>query len=185
MPPTSVHEETLIERAASGDPAAIGSLYDLYAPKIHSYIYHRVSDITIAEDLTGQVFLRMIESVQGGKGWRTSFSGWLYRIAHNLVIDQYRKRSQATFSDIEDSPHIPAPDNDPYQVAADNLDSEALIRAINTLTEEQAQVITLRFLESYSIAEVAQILDKTEGAIKALQYRGVASMRRFLEDSLL
>lgn len=175
VPPDEV---TLVERAARSDPEAIASLYDRYAPRIYSYIYHRLSDPVTAEDLTGQTFLRMIEALRSDRGWRTSFSGWLFRIAHNLVIDHYRRRSQAEFSDLEDFPNIAALDSDPYRAAAAILDSDALLRAINELTEEQAQVIALRFLEGYSITEVAVLLDKTEGAIKALQYRAVASLRR-------
>ena len=175
----------MVERAAARDPEAIASLYDLYAPKIQSFIYHRTSDPLVTEDLTGQVFLQVLEAMRNGKGWRTSFSGWIYRIAHNLVVDYYRKRGQERYANIDDSPHIPARDYDPYQTAAHRLDNDALLRAINQLTEEQAQVITLRFLEGYSIAEVAQLMNKTEGAIKALQFRGMASLRRILQQQQL
>ena len=170
----------MVERAAKNDPEAIASLYDLYAPKIYNYIYHRVNDPIMAEDLTGQVFLRMIEAVRADRAWQSSFSGWLYRIAHNLIVDHYRKRSQATFSDIDDTPHLLVGDNDPYKTAAARQEGEALLRAVQSLTEEQAQVVALRFFEGYSIAQVAAILDKTEGAIKALQYRAVASLRRIM-----
>ncbi len=178
-------EAKLIARASLGDPDAVASLYDVYASRIYSYIYRRTSDPVTAEDLTGQVFLRMLEALRSGKGWRTSFSGWLYRIAHNLVVDLYRKRGQLKYTAIDDKPHLAANDNDPYRVAASRLDSDVLLRAINQLTEEQAQVVTLRFLEGYSIAEVADIMDKTDGAIKALQYRGVASLRRIMSSYAL
>ncbi|NOZ70672.1 MAG: sigma-70 family RNA polymerase sigma factor [Chloroflexi bacterium] len=175
-------EATLVARAARNDQDAIAALYDLYAPKIYSYIYHRTSDQIVTEDLTGQVFLRMIEAVKAERAWHTSFSGWLYRIAHNLVVDYYRRRGRAIHTDIDESPNIPAHNSDPYKLAAAILDSDALVRAIGELTEEQAQVVTLRFLEGYNIAEVAEILGKTEGAIKALQYRGVASLRRIMKN---
>ena len=178
------NEAALVERAANSDREAIARLYDMYAPKIYSYIYHRTSDPIAAEDLTGQVFLRMLESVQNGKGWHSSFSGWLYRIAHNLIIDLYRKRGQATYTNIEDAPHIPAGDGDPFRQTAARLESDVLLRAIGQLTEEQAQVVTLRFLEGYSIQEVAEIMEKTDGAIKALQYRGVASLRRIMSRDI-
>jgi len=174
-----------VERAAARDPEAIAKLYDLYAPKIQSFIYHRTSDPLVTEDLTGQVFLRMLEAMRGGKGWRTSFSGWIYRIAHNLVVDYYRKRSQATYTNIDETPHLPASPHysDPYQATAAKLENAALLRAINQLTEDQAQVITLRFLEGYNISEVAEMMNKSEGAIKALQFRGMATLRRILEQS--
>ena len=181
----SVSEAALVERAAARDPEAIARLYDLYAPKIQSFIYHRTSDPLVTEDLTGQVFLQMLEAMRKGKGWRTSFSGWIYRIAHNLVVDYYRKRSQASYTSIDDSQNIPIGSNDPYQTAAARLENDALLRAINQLTDEQAQVITLRFLEGYNISEVAQLMNKTEGAIKALQFRGMANLRRILQQQRL
>ena len=179
---TTPDEAKLVARASLGDPDAIASLYDLYASRIYSYIYRRTSDPVTAEDITGQVFLRMIEALRSGKGWRTSFSGWLYRIAHNLVVDLYRRRGQVNYTPLDDTPHIASGTDDPYKVAASRLDSDVLLRAINQLTEEQAQVVTLRFLEGYSITEVAGIMDKTDGAIKALQYRGVASLRRIMSS---
>ena len=109
----------------------------------------------------------------------------MYRIAHNLVIDHYRRRTQASYTALDDNPHLPAADGDPYQWTTTSLDSEALIRAIHELTEEQAQVIALRFFEGYSIAEVAALLDKSDGAIKALQYRAVASLRRIMSEQMI
>ena len=178
-------ETTLLSRAARSDPEAIASLYDQYAPRIYSYIYHRLNDPDVAEDLTAQVFLRMIEALDTERGWHSSFSGWLYRIAHNLVIDYYRRRTRAAYSSLEDSPNLPAIGGDPYYAATMKLENDILLRAVNELTEEQAQVITLRFLEGLSIAEVASAMDNTDGAIKALQYRAVASLRRLVGDVLL
>lgn len=180
MSSSPTDEVTLVERAAQSDPDAIASLYDRYAPKIYSYIYHRLSDPFLAEDLTGQVFLRMLEALRSERGWHSSFSGWLFRIAHNLIIDHYRRRDQAGFVAIDDAPPLPAHDADPYQIAVAHLDSTALLEALHRLTEEQAQVITLRFLEGYSINEVATLMEKSEGAIKALQYRAVNNLRRLL-----
>jgi RNA polymerase sigma-70 factor, ECF subfamily len=170
----------LLERAALCDPSALGALYDLYADRIYNYIYHRVGQAELAEDLTGQVFIRMLEALQAGQAWRTSFSGWLYRIAHNLVIDHYRRRSRTTLVELEDAAPVVAADGDPVAASELTLDRQRLRSALATLTEEQAQVITLRFLDELSIAEVATIMDKTEGAIKALQYRAVLALRRVM-----
>jgi len=175
-------QQALLERASQADPAALGMLYDLYSPKIYSYIYHRVGQAELAEDMTGQVFMRMLEAIRSGHIWRTSFSGWLYRIAHNLIIDYYRRRQRASFVDIEEVPPLRAVREDPLRMVEQRLDSERLRAAIATLTEEQAQVITLRFLEEMSISEVAEIMDKSEGAIKALQYRAVLALRRAMES---
>ena len=184
MSVTPADEAVLVDRAAQRDPGAIASLYDLYAPKIYSYLYHRLSDPTLAEDLTGQVFLQMIETVRTEKGWRTSFSGWLFRIAHNLVIDHYRRRTHANLSDLDDSPNLAAANDDPFATVVGALDSDELMRAIKELTDEQAHVITLRFLEGYNVAEVSVLMGKSEGAIKALQYRAISNLRRIMGESL-
>ncbi len=174
-------QQALLDRAAQADPVALGMLYDQYVDKIYSYIYHRVSSADIAEDLTAQVFMRMLEAVRSGRPWQTSFSGWLYRIAHNLVIDSYRRNKRATFVDVDDVTYLKATDGDPLRSAETKVEMDRLRQALSSLTEEQVQVVTLRFLEDLSIAEVANIMDKTEGAIKALQYRAVLSLRRVMQ----
>ncbi len=173
--------QALLERAGRADLQALGEIYDRYVERIYSYIYHRVGQVELAEDLTGQVFMRMLEAIRSGRGWQTSFSGWLYRIAHNLVIDYYRRRSRASFVDIDETPPIAVVEEEPSRRVQAALDREDLLAALKQLTEEQAQVITLRFLEGLSIAEVAAIMGKNEGAIKALQYRAIIALRRIMQ----
>jgi RNA polymerase sigma-70 factor (ECF subfamily) len=175
-------QQALLERASRGEPAALGALYDQYADKIYAYIYRRVGQAEVAEDLTGQVFMRMLEAVRTGQGWRSSFSGWLYRIAHNLVIDYYRRRGRVTLVDIDEAAPVRATHGDPVRSTENLLNREQLRAALFELTEEQAQVISLRFLEERSIAEVAALMEKTEGAIKALQYRAVLALRRVMQS---
>jgi RNA polymerase sigma-70 factor, ECF subfamily len=172
-------QDALLERAAAFEPAALALLYDQYSSRIYSYVYHRVNDAELAEDLTGQVFMRMLEAVRSGRPWRSSFSGWLYRIAHNLVIDYYRRRDRAAFVELDET--SPADEDcEPFKAVQTRLENERVQRALDQLTDEQAEVITLRFLEGLSIAEVATTMGKTEGAIKALQYRAVLALRRVM-----
>lgn len=179
--PDLTEQQALLDRAIRAEPGALGILYDQYVDKIYAYIYHRVGSAELAEDLTGQVFMRMLEAVRTGAGWRTSFSGWLYRIAHNLVVDHYRRKRRASFVDIDDAAPALAVTGDPVHLTESEFERERLRAALAKLTEEQAQVITLRFLEDLSIAEVAEIMDKTEGAVKALQYRAVLALRRVMQ----
>jgi RNA polymerase sigma-70 factor, ECF subfamily len=178
--PMTPEQQALLQRASLCDPIAFTALYDQYGDRIYSYIYHRVGQVELAEDLTGQVFMRMLEAVHAGRPWQTSFSGWLFRIAHNLVIDHYRRRGRATFVDI-DEVIAPSPHGQPQSSVEAMLDSEQLRQALRKVTDEQAQVISLRFLEDLSIAETAEIMGKTEGAIKALQYRAVSALRRVMQ----
>jgi RNA polymerase sigma-70 factor (ECF subfamily) len=174
----------LFSQAKSFDAAALSTIYDRYESKIHSYIFHRVGDVQVAEDLTAQVFLRMLEAIQNENAWHSSFSGWLYRIAHNLVIDHYRRQSRLNHIPLDSAPTVLAEGADPAQVAEIRLQTERVCKAINQLTEEQAQIVSMRFLEGLSIAEVSQITGKTEGAVKALQYRAIVSLRRLLDYEL-
>lgn len=173
-------EEELLDRAANFDEAALSEIYDRYELKIYNYIYRRTSDPGLSEDLTAQVFLKMLEAIQSERAWHSSFSGWLYRIAHNLVIDHYRARDRQKQVSIDDVPHMHDAGTPPLRAAEIALEAEALRSAIRRLTDEQAQVISLRFLEGYSFAEIAEMMDKTEGAVKALQHRAVATLRQLL-----
>ncbi len=178
---TEHSEEQLLETAIHYDEAALSELYDRYEAKIYSYIYRRTGEQTLAEDLTAQVFLKMLEAIRNRRAWHSSFSGWLYRIAHNLVIDYYRQRGHQVQVSLDDAPFLPDADQNPVQATEMKLDAERLRAAISRLTGEQAEVVSLRFLEGYSINEVAEMMNKTEGSIKALQYRAVATLRQFLQ----
>ncbi len=182
---TATHDEAaLLERTRALDPYALSAIYDLYAVRIYSYIYHRVGDTNLAEDLTAQVFLRMLEALCSGHAWSVSFSGWLYRIAHNLVIDYYRRTGRRQYVDLDTKTDTPVGGQGPEDAAELKLSHDRMRVALTRLTEEQAQVVTLRFLEEKSIAEVAHIIGKSEGAVKALQYRAVAALRRIMEGEL-
>ena len=182
---TDLPEKELLRKAIEYDEAALGELYDRYEAKIYTYMYRRISEASIAEDLTAQVFLKMLEAIRQRRAWHSSFSGWLYRIAHNLIIDHYRETSRETYVPIEDAPSLVATHYNPVLSAERSLQSERLRAAIRRLTDDQAQVVSLRFLERYSINEVARMLNKTEGAIKALQHRALSTLYQLLENEQL
>jgi RNA polymerase sigma-70 factor (ECF subfamily) len=182
MPTNEAHEADLLAAARTYDEAALGELYDRYEAKIYSYIFRRTGDESLAEDMTSQVFMKMLESIRDEKAWHSSFSGWLYRIAHNLVIDYYRRRERQNTVNIEETGPTLIDVHDPEETVAARLDAERLRAAIRRLTPEQAEVVTLRFLEGYNVAEVAAMLGRTEGAVKALQYRAVTTLRLFLHE---
>jgi RNA polymerase sigma-70 factor (ECF subfamily) len=182
--PATGDDLQLLAAAFEYDERALSALYDRYEVKIYTYIYRRTGDQTLAEDLTGQVFLKMLEAIRNRKAWHSSFSGWLYRIAHNIVIDYYRQRDHQQHVSLDDEPSLPALDDNPVTATELKLDVERLRAAIARLTDEQAEVISLRFLEGYNISEVAEMMNKTEGSIKALQYRAVATLRQLLQSEL-
>lgn len=184
-PVTDWSEELLLEAAIAYDEAALGELYDRYEARIYHYIYRRTGEDMVAEDLTAQVFIKMLQAIRDQRAWHSSFSGWLYRIAHNIVIDHYRKRDRYTQVGLDETADIVAENDNPALSAELRLTSEKIRFAMRQLTDEQSEVLSLRFLEGYSIFEVSVMMNKTEGAVKALQYRAVATLRNLLEHEQL
>lgn len=175
-------EDEVLQRAAEYDQQALSEVYDRYETKIHAFMYRRTGDRALAEDLTAQVFLKVLEAIRSRRIWHSSFSGWIYRIAHNLLVDHYRDCAKQSVVPLDEAPFLATGHDNPVAVAERSLECDRLRSAIIRLTDDQAMVITLRFLERYSINEVARMLDKTEGAVKALQHRALATLFQLLEN---
>jgi RNA polymerase sigma-70 factor (ECF subfamily) len=174
-------ERDLIRRAKEYDPAAFAEIYERYYQSIFNYIYYRVSDPTIAEDLCSEVFLKAMEAIQSFTFQGVPFSAWLYRIAANLVIDHYRRQPPQPNVSLEDS-RPPVAEDNPGVALEERFTHQELWRALRKLTADQQQVIILKFVEGLSNSEVAQILGKTEGAVKSLQHRALASLGRLMGE---
>lgn len=171
-------EGPLLERAKGYEPEALAELYDRYAPKMYTYIYRRVGNAALAEDLTSELFLRVLRSIRGEQAWRASFSAWLYRIAHNLVVDHYRRLPPEPEQPLVAS--LPGGGGDPVSVAEGAAEGERLRAALRRLTLEQQEVLALRYGEGLGAAEAGRIMDRSTGAVEALQHRALASLRRIL-----
>lgn len=171
----------LLQRAQAYDAAAFDRLYELYAQPIFRYLYHRVADREVAEDLTGESFLRLMENIHsyriGPRDQKAIFSAWFYRIAHNLMIDYLRRQNRHTPMTPDD--HV-TPDDQPLQVMEWGLTRSRLQAALGELTPDQQGVLILRFFEELSNAEVAEIMGRSEGAIKALQHRALTALYKVL-----
>jgi len=172
----------LVQRAQQGHRDALEELYLLHFDRIYSYLHMSVGNRHDAEDLTTQVFVKMLESI-GKFRWRSApFSAWLFRIAHNLAMDHFRanKRWQ---------PEEEVPEPDPGEGSAaeaeafESIGRQNMLELIQGLSHEQQQVLTLKFVFNFSNAEAATILEKTEGAIKSLQHRALASLHRQIAAS--
>jgi RNA polymerase sigma-70 factor (ECF subfamily) len=163
-------------------PLDWADLYTEYQTKIYNYIYRRTSDQVLAEDLTADVFVKAIDSTERGNGHETSFSGWIYRIAHNLIIDHYRARDRHQQVSIDDVLHLPDPSNNPVKAAEHTEDIEVLRLVMERLTPQQAKVLALRFEHGYSYADVARETSQTELAAKSTQRRALNSAKAMLSD---
>lgn len=171
-------EQSLVHRAQQGDKEAFAQLYEEHFDKIYRYVALRIGNKTEAEDVTQQVFLNALRSISSFKWKGAPFSTWLFRIAHNLVVDYLRKRAKRVIIPLDDS--LVDSDSNPQKMTEQRLDIEQLISATERLTAAQREVISLRFAGELSVAEVAKIMDKSQGAVKALQYSAVVALRKVL-----
>jgi len=169
---TAVSELNLIRFSQQGDREAFACLYDTYRDRIHRYVYFRVIDLEVAEDITSLVFLRAWENLHSFQSGQSPFAGWLYRIAHNAIIDHYRTRK--TLISLEKVNPLKLSYADEAEEKLDRkIRSQVLAEALKDLTDVQQEVLTLRFIFGWTILEIARKLDKRQGAIRALQMRGL------------
>src|SRR5438445_2207150 len=171
------HLRDLVARGQQGDRDALEELYLIHFDRIYSYLHVSVGNRHDAEDLTTQTFLKMLEKI-GTFKWRSApFSAWLFRIAHNLAMDHFRARRR--WQPEEEVPE-PVGDEEPSAelTAMETIGRESMLKLIERLSPEQQQVLTLKFVFNLPNAEVAAILDKTEGAIKSLQHRALVSLQK-------
>ena len=169
----------LITHAQRGDVNAIGRLYDRHRESIFRYLWIRLDDRQLAEDLTGDVFMRMLDALPRYRLQGLPFRAWLYRIAHNLLVDHIRKMNHQITVPIDVVEEHAAGDDLDQTVELKRL-NERLQVALMSLEPTQGEVVTLRFMAGLSLRETALTLGKTEAAIKALQHRGLSSLRRAL-----
>lgn len=169
-------EAQLVRRAKQGDQAAFAEIYTRHHDAVYTYLYYRINDAQVAEDLTGEVFLRLVVKMGNFTYRGRPILAWLYTIARNLLIDHQRKQVQSGTLSLEED--WATSDPSPPEVAERGLTRECLIRSMKHLTEDQQRVILHKLIEGRSNAEVADLMGKTEGAIKSLQHRALASLRR-------
>jgi RNA polymerase sigma-70 factor, ECF subfamily len=167
----------LVELAQRGDREALEALYLLHFDRIYSYLHMSVGNRHDAEDLTTQTFLRMLEAI-GRFRWRSApFSAWLFRIAHNLAMDHFR--STKRWQPEEEVPEPEgAEESSAEEDALASIGRQSMLELIEGLSHEQQQVLTLKFVFNFSNGEAATILDKSEGAVKSLQHRALASLQK-------
>lgn len=177
---------TLVERAQAGEAEAFGLLYDRYVDTVFRFVYFRVGNRQLAEDLTSDTFLRALKRI-GSFTWQgRDLGAWLVTIARNLVADHFksgRYRLEVTTGDVLDADREDrGPEGSPEAAVVEHITNVALLTAVKQLNPEQQECIVLRFLQGFSVAETARAMGKNEGAIKALQYRAVRALARLLPD---
>ena len=171
--------EQLVARAQEGDRDALEELYLDNFDRIYSYLHMTVGNRHDAEDLTTKTFLRMLESISRFQWGSAPFSAWLFRIAHNLAMDHFRSRRR--WQPEEEVPEpVGAVESSAEEQAIRALSSQSMFDLIDELSSEQRHVLILKFVFDFSNAEAATVLDKTEGAVKSLQHRALASLQKHI-----
>lgn len=169
--------ERLVGRAQAGDRDALEELYLEHFDRIYSYLHLTVGNRHDAEDLTTQTFLKMLESIGRFRWGSAPFSAWLFRIAHNLAMDHFRARRR--WQPEEEVPEPPgAAESSAEEEAMRTLAGQSMLDLIDQLSPDQRQVLILKFVFEFSNAEAASVLGKSEGAVKSLQHRALASLQK-------
>lgn len=178
----AVSEEEIINRAQRGDVQAVGTLYDLHHERIYRYVWSRVGQQRLAEDLTGEVFARMVANLPDYRPVGQPFQAWLYRIAHNLIADHYRQDGGNEMMSLDGMVGIKEMTESPDAVVERVLTAERIQKALDRLDPTQREVVVLRFLVGLPLQEVAAAIGKTVAATKSLQHRGLTYLRLELQQ---
>jgi RNA polymerase sigma-70 factor, ECF subfamily len=177
----SEEADDVVARAVDGDGDAFGALFRATLPVIYRNLYGRSGDQTLAEDLASETFVRALRSVKTFQGGSRDFLAWLLRIARNLFLDHVRSARVRWELVVEELP-ITVAIGDLETEALGRIEGADLRRVLGRLTPEQQEVVLLRFMEGFSVAEVAVIVGRNEGAVKALQFRAMKSLARLIEQ---
>ena len=173
-----VTDVELVARLKANDDEAYREVVARYSDPLYGYLYNITSDHHLSEDVIGETFLKMVEKIDSYTYYGAPFKAWLYRIAHNLAINAMKRADRIVGGDVLEIAAPPV--DDPATTIAARLEAEELRSAIAELTEEQQQVVLLRFVAGHSAGEVAETLDKTENAVKQMQFRALRSLGRLL-----
>ncbi len=171
--------EELVRRAQANDREAFGELYKIYGPKIFSYlVYHLDGQVEVAEDLTEEVFVKVLQALHTFRFSGLPFTSWLYRVAHNHMVDYLRALPRRATQSIDD--YLEIPDHRARDFEEAVVTTDQLKTALAAITPEQRQVVVLRLIQGLSIAETAQAVGRSQEAVKQLQSRGLRALHRVM-----
>lgn len=174
----------LVELARGGDSEAFGQLFDHYHTSVYRFIYYRVSSVALAQDLASETFFRALRSMSSFRWQGKDFGAWLMTIARNLTADHYKSGRTRLEYTTEDMGAHDSSTEGPENAVLASLSNETLLKALSDLPTEQQECLIMRFLQGLSIAETAEILSRSDGAVKQLQLRGVRNLAKLLPEGV-
>lgn len=178
----AITDDNAVALACRGNPEAFSHLYEKNVTRIYNYIYYRIGSASDAEDITSRVFYRAFGHINSYVEKGVPFSAWLYRIAHNLIANWHRDNLRRKEVPLEDHLELPHRADQPEKMLEKNQETELLLRGIRKISPDRQQLILLKYLENLSNAEIAQIMGRSEGAIKSLYHRALLSLREEMEE---
>jgi RNA polymerase sigma-70 factor (ECF subfamily) len=181
MTANPLDEGQIVEQAKT-DPEAFGKLYELYVERIYNYVYYRIGNHQDAEDLTAKVFHRALNHIPNYNDKGVPFAAWLYRIAHNLVANWHRDHKRRKVVALEQVSLSGDKEENPQKAAERSNERELLLAAIHELPPERQQLLTLKFVERMSNADIGRLMGRSEGAIKSLYHRTLVSLKDLLAE---
>ena len=173
--------EALVKSVQNGDQEAFAKIYDVFIDPIYRYIYYRVNSAD-AEDLIETVFLKAWENINQYKHDKKSFGAWLFRIAHNLVVDHYRSAKDKVYDQLDPRTPDVNRQHNPIKSTQNTLDNQMLKEAIKSMKKEYRDIIIHKFVNELSNKEIAEILNKSEGSLRILQFRALKALKNILEE---
>jgi RNA polymerase sigma-70 factor (ECF subfamily) len=173
-------ESKLLRLACQGDKSAQGAIYELYVDAVYRFMYYRTKNQAVAEDLTAEVFAQMIQSIHRYEDRGLPFGAWLFSIARARLVDYIRKQKRREILHLDDLLPIsnPRQETSPEQV----LDEARFVSLLRPLTEQQREIIILRFVGELSNAEIAEVVGSNANAVKQMMYRAIRRLRRAMEE---
>jgi RNA polymerase sigma-70 factor (ECF subfamily) len=172
-------EQQIIARAQQSDEEAVTLLYERYADSIYEYIYFRVESSEVAEDLTSEVFLRMVRGLRSYQDRGLPFKAWLYRIAANLIVDHYRHKNKHPVMPIHD--RYESDDPNPFDQVLEDQEQLDMQLALKSLPTQYQDLLILHFVEDLPYPEIVKIMNKSAAALRAMQYRALKSLAQQLQ----
>jgi RNA polymerase sigma-70 factor (ECF subfamily) len=176
----SLPDQNELEDLKRLDPQAINAIYDRYFPEVYRFVCYRLNDENTAEDIASDVFVRLLEASQSGRGPRTNLKAWLLSTASHIVVDHLRKSYRRPEAELPEN--IPDGIPEPAQDYEKKERERRIKTAVDTLTEEQQFVIALRFNQGYSLEETANLMRKNVNSVKQLQFRALAALNRAMGE---
>jgi RNA polymerase sigma-70 factor (ECF subfamily) len=176
------HDKRLVEAAQTGDQQAMATLYQAHVQDVYRYVYARIRDTSVAEDITSEVFVRALETLAAYQQRGIPFLMWLFHIAGGKIVDYYRWAGRRK-GNLPLDEAFPAAEDTPEQITSQNEQVRHLMSSLNQLTESHQQVLTLRFVQGKSLEQTAAAMGKNENAIKALQFRATQALEKLMKEN--